>query len=300
MARRFYTCIIVPDASNRLHKLKITQRALHALAVIGGVSCLTAVALSFSYAHMAFVASDYEKLEAENTDLKVKTTNFQITTSKLSSKITDLETLSEKLTKVIENDPAFSQSRKVNTKPEGGSRADITTSQLQEGTDLNANLNILRDRAEGLESQYNLLDQLIGKHLDTASVTPNIWPVHGPIASPFGTRLDPFDSTAEVHLGLDIVASVGSPVKSSAAGIVRVAQREGDYGNLIVIDHGNGLTTRYGHLRGFAVHSGQLVTKSQVIGWVGMTGRTTGPHLHYEVRLNDRPTNPRAYLPRGS
>jgi murein DD-endopeptidase MepM/ murein hydrolase activator NlpD len=91
---------------------------------------------------------------------------------------------------------------------------------------------------------------------------------------------------------------VGSPVKSTAAGIVKVAQREGDYGNLVVIDHGNGLTTRYGHLRGFAVHLGQQVTKSQVIGWVGMTGRTTGPHLHYEVRLNDRAMNPRNYLPR--
>jgi murein DD-endopeptidase MepM/ murein hydrolase activator NlpD len=201
---------------------------------------------------------------------------------------------------VIENDPAFNQARKLNVQPEGGSRTDISTSQLQESSDLDMNLNILRNRAKGLESQYNLLDQLIDKRLGMASVTPNIWPIRGPIGSPFGTRLDPFDSTAEVHLGLDIVAAVGSPVKSSAAGIVRIAQRESDYGNLVVIDHGNGLTTRYAHLRGFAVRSGQAVTKSQVIGWVGMTGRTTGPHLHYEVRLNDRPMNPRSYLPRGS
>jgi len=300
MAGRFYTCIIIPDASRRLHKLKVPQRALHALAVVGVISILVGIALGFSYVHMAFQASDYRKLAAENADLKVKTTNFQVSTSKLSVKISELENLSERLVKVIENDPTFSQSRKQNVKPEGGSRSDVSTSKLLEGSDVNANLNILRDRAEGLENQYNLLDQLIGKHLDAASVAPNIWPIRGPIGSPFGTRLDPFDSTTEVHLGLDIVASVGSPVKSSAAGIVRIAQREGDYGNLIVIDHGNGLTTRYGHLKGFAVHFGQLVTKNQVIGWVGMTGRTTGPHLHYEVRLNDRPMNPRNYLPRGS
>jgi murein DD-endopeptidase MepM/ murein hydrolase activator NlpD len=206
----------------------------------------------------------------------------------------------EKAYQMVETDPAFSQSRKLNAQPEGGSRSDISTSQLQGGSDLNANLDLLRNRAEGLESQYNLLDQLIDKRVGMASVTPNIWPVYGSIASPFGRRLDPFDGSADVHLGLDIVASVGSPVKSAAAGVVRIAQRESEYGNLIVIDHGNGLTTRYGHLRGFAIHSGQLVSKGQVIGWVGMTGRTTGPHLHYEVRVNDRPMNPRSYLPRGS
>jgi murein DD-endopeptidase MepM/ murein hydrolase activator NlpD len=300
MTKRFYTCIIVQDASHRLHKLKIPQRAVHALAVVGVLSFFVAVALGFSYVHMQFKASDFKKLEVENTDLKIKTLGFQVSTSKLNSKISELETLSKKLSSAVENDPVYSQSRKLNVSPEGGSRTDITTSQLQESTDVNAKLNILRDRADGLAGQYNLLDQLIGKHLDTVSVTPNIWPIRGAIGSPFGSRLDPFDSTPDVHLGLDIVASVGSPVKSSAAGIVKVAQREGDYGNLVVIDHGHGLTTRYAHLRGFAVHLGQTVTKSQLIGWVGMTGRTTGPHLHYEVRLNDKAMNPRSYLPRGS
>jgi len=300
MARRFYTCIILPDASHRLHKLKIPQKAIYCFAVFGVLSLLVAVALGFHYVRMAIKASNFERLEAENSDLKVKTTNLQISATKLISKINDLETLSKKLTKVVENDPAFSQSRKVNAQPEGGSRTDISTSQLQTGSDLNANLDLLRNRAEGLEDQYNLLDQLIDKRVGLAAVTPSIWPVRGSIASPFGRRLDPFDGTADVHLGLDIVASIGSPVKSAAAGIVRVAQRESEYGNLIVVDHGKGMTTRYGHLRGFAVHSGQLVSKGQVIGWVGMTGRTTGPHLHYEVRVNDRPINPRTYLPRGS
>jgi len=300
MARRFYTCIILPDASHRLHKLKIPQKAIYCLAVFGALSFFVAVVMGFHYVRMAIKASNFERLEAENSDLKVKTTNLQISATKLNSKINDLETLSKKLTKMVETDPAFSQSRKLNGQPEGGSRTDIRTSQLQGGSDLNANLDLLRNRAEGLENQYNLLDQLIDKRVGLASVTPNIWPVYGSIASPFGRRLDPFDGSADVHLGLDIVASVGSPVKSAAAGVVRIAQRESEYGNLIVIDHGNGLTTRYGHLRGFAIHSGQLVSKGQVIGWVGMTGRTTGPHLHYEVRENDRPMNPRSYLPRGS
>src|SRR4051812_4059876 len=108
MARRFYTCIIVPDASHRLHKLKIPQKALHALAIVGVLSLLVIVACGLSYARMAFQSLDYKKLAAENAELKIKTTNFQASTSKLSSKISELETLSEKISKVIENDPAFS------------------------------------------------------------------------------------------------------------------------------------------------------------------------------------------------
>jgi len=296
MAKRFYTCIIVPDASHRLHKLRIPEKALHGLAAFGILSFFVAVALGFSYAHMAFKASDYDQLQAENTNLKIKTKDLQVSTSKLSSKINDLVALSEKITKVIENDPVFSQSKKVNVKPEGGSRVDISTTQLTGSNDLSTNVDVLRNQADGLESQYNLLNQLVDKRLVMDAVTPNIWPIRGAVGSGFGTRLDPFDSTSEVHLGLDIVAPVGSQVMSPAAGTVKLAERESDYGNLIVIDHGNGLSTRYAHLSGFAVRVGQKVTKRQLIGWVGMTGRTTGPHLHYEVRSNDRPINPRSYL----
>ena len=121
---------------------------------------------------------------------------------------------------------------------------DLTTSQLLGSGDLSTDLSLLRDRAEGLESQYTLIDQVVSKRLVVDAVTPNIWPIRGAIGSPFGTRLDPFDSSTEIHMGLDIVAPVGSPVKAPAAGIVKIAQREADYGNLIVIDHGNGLTTR--------------------------------------------------------
>jgi len=296
MAKRFYTCIIVPDASERLHKLRIPERALHALGVLGVLSFLVAVALGFSYAHMAFKASDYDQLQAENTDLKIKTQDLQVSTSKLSSKISDLENLSAKLTKVIEEDPVFKASKKLNMVPEGGSRVDLTTAELIGDGNLSSSVDILRDRAKGLEDQYNLLNQLVDQRREMYDLTPNIWPVNGKMGSQYGARLDPFDSSSEMHMGLDIMAAVGSAVKAPAAGTVKLAQRESDYGNLIVIDHGNGLTTRYAHLQSFAVYVGQQVTKGQMIGRVGMTGRTTGPHLHYEVRLNDRPMNPRTYL----
>ena len=296
MAKRFYTCIIVPDASSQLHKLRIPARAIHALAILGVFSLFVAVALGFSYVHMAFNASDYKQLQTENHDLKIKTKDLQVSTSRLSSKLNDLETLSEKLTNVLENDPAFKGTKKLNPGPAGGSRTDLSTAELINSGNLSTSVGLLRDRAEGLESQYDLLNQIVDKRQAKLDATPSIWPIHGRIASPFGPRLDPFDSSTEVHMGLDIVAPVGTSIKAPAAGVVKFAQRASDYGNLIVIDHSNGVTTRFGHLQSFAVHVGQRVTKGQVIGRVGMTGRTTGPHLHYEVRLNDHPMNPRKYL----
>ena len=296
MARRFYTCIIVPDASQRLHKLKISEKALFAAAVLGILSFFVAVALGFSYVHMAFRASDYDQLQAENTNLRVNTKNLQVTTSKLSAKLNELQTLSEKITKVIEDDPVFKGSRKLNVKPEGGSRVDLTTEQLIASGNLSTGVDLMRDRAKGLEGKYNLLNQLVDQRRTLDAITPNRWPIRGHVGSTFGSRTDPFEGGSEMHYGLDIEAPLGAQVSAPASGVVKVAQRESEYGNLIVIDHGNGLTTRFAHLRGFAIKVGQKVTKGQLIGWVGMTGRTTGPHLHYEVRQDDRPVNPRTYL----
>ena len=297
MARRFYTCIVVPDASRRLHKLRIPEQALYALAAVGVLSFFVAVALGFSYAHMALKASDYDQLQAENTDLKIKTKDLQVSTFKLSTKIADLETLSKTITDVIEHDPAFKGNKKLNVRPEGGSRVDLTTAQLTGNGNLAGSVDKLRDQVKGLEYTFVTLGELTNQHVVMYDTTPNKWPVHGRVGSQYGSRLDPFTGGSEMHVGLDIVAPIGTQVVAPAAGFVEVARRESDYGNLVVINHGNGLTTRYAHLKnGFEVHVGDHVTKGQLIGRVGITGRTTAAHLHYEVRQNDKPVNPRSYL----
>lgn len=124
----------------------------------------------------------------------------------------------------------------------------------------------------------------------TLNKIPKGYPVIGRITSGFGRRGRGF------HPGIDIAGPVGTPIRATADGIVVFASRKGGYGKLIEIDHGNGYSTRYGHLMGFAVKKGERVRKGQVIGWIGLTGRTTGPHLHYEVRRNNIPVNPRRYL----
>lgn len=127
---------------------------------------------------------------------------------------------------------------------------------------------------------------------------PTIWAHMGKINNEFGYRRNPFGGRSyEFHSGMDIDGETGDIVVAPANGKVTNADWQGGYGNMIEIDHGNGLVTRYGHLSRIGVQAGDTVQRGQVIGLVGSTGRSTGPHLHYELRLNDKPINPRRFLP---
>jgi murein DD-endopeptidase MepM/ murein hydrolase activator NlpD len=123
-----------------------------------------------------------------------------------------------------------------------------------------------------------------------------MWPVRGQITGGFGQRLDPLNGEEAVHCGIDISAPSGTEVQVTADGVVLLAEREAGYGNEVLVDHGDGITTKYGHLRRIDVVAGQEVKKGQIIGAVGMTGKSTGPHLHYEVRVHQTPVNPAKYL----
>ncbi|HVT98684.1 MAG TPA: M23 family metallopeptidase [Acidobacteriaceae bacterium] len=125
---------------------------------------------------------------------------------------------------------------------------------------------------------------------------PSLWPIIGPITSSFGERQDPFNGEGAFHSGVDISGTFGEPVRATADGIVEVASMASGYGREILVKHSNGIETLYGHLSGFAVTAGSEVRRGQVIGYVGMSGRTTGPHLHYEVRIHNTPVNPYRYL----
>ncbi len=129
-----------------------------------------------------------------------------------------------------------------------------------------------------------------------ATTAPTLWPVMGPITGAFGSRQDPFNGEGAFHAGVDISCHYGQPIVAPADGTVTYADFYSGYGRLLSIDHGNGIVTRYGHLSGFAVGDGESVRKGQVIGYVGMSGRSTGAHLHYEVRIHDTPVNPHKFL----
>jgi murein DD-endopeptidase MepM/ murein hydrolase activator NlpD len=125
---------------------------------------------------------------------------------------------------------------------------------------------------------------------------PSLWPVQGVVTSSFGARLDPFNGEGAFHTGLDIATARGDAVRAAADGTVLKAGMGSGYGREVVIDHGHGIQTLYAHLSGFAVTAGQDVSRGDILGYVGTSGHSTGPHLHYEVRIHDTPVNPYKYL----
>jgi murein DD-endopeptidase MepM/ murein hydrolase activator NlpD len=137
-----------------------------------------------------------------------------------------------------------------------------------------------------------------GGSLQAAAFAPTLWPVTGPITSSFGEREDPVLGTGEgeFHPGLDISGPLGTPIHATGDGVVIAAEMVNGYGRMVEIDHGHGVVTRYGHMSGFAVTVGQSVARGEVVGFIGHSGRTTGNHVHYEVRINGAPVNPHKYL----
>jgi murein DD-endopeptidase MepM/ murein hydrolase activator NlpD len=128
------------------------------------------------------------------------------------------------------------------------------------------------------------------------AAAPTLWPVEGRITSSFGERLDPFSGEGAFHRGVDISSGYGTRVIAPADGTVHFADFMNGYGRVVIVDHGQGITTLYGHLSGFGVTAGQVVQRGDTLGYVGLSGRSTGPHLHYEVRIFNTAVNPYKYL----
>ncbi|MGH9391968.1 MAG: M23 family metallopeptidase, partial [Vicinamibacteria bacterium] len=148
----------------------------------------------------------------------------------------------------------------------------------------------------GLEEKSRVLERFYEQNKLMLASTPSIWPVRGYFSSSFGIRNDPFTGEREMHYGIDVSTVTGRPVVATADGIVLYASRRGTYGNIVVIDHKFGVMTRYAHLSGFNTRAGKQVKRGDVVGFVGTTGRSRAPHLHYEVWVQDRPVAPLDYI----
>ena len=186
---------------------------------------------------------------------------------------------------------------------EPGAAADVqlaNIAQLSQGSLSSPNVAAATDLADkqfrSLFLSWKKLDAAPGTRIGGIAI-PSVQPVqHLAFTSNFGIRTDPFQGTARMHAGVDIPGPVGTPVYATADGTVDEAQRAGGYGNMIEIDHGKGIATRYGHLSKILVASGTHVTRGELIGLMGSTGRSTGPHLHYEVRIDGKAVNPAPFL----
>ena len=157
-------------------------------------------------------------------------------------------------------------------------------------------LGVLDDEMSNAADSLAILTALLRERPERAMAVPSLWPVRGLVTSPYGTRRSPWGIGTDWHPGIDIKAQYGTPVTAGADGEVIFAGRDAGYGRLVVLAHGGEIDTFYGHLSALYVHEGERVTKGEPIGAVGASGLATGSHLHYEVRVRNRPVDPTRYL----
>jgi murein DD-endopeptidase MepM/ murein hydrolase activator NlpD len=244
---------------------------------------------------------EIDQLRAANALLQLENGSYRAATGELTAQIQSLETVIDDLGARAQLDPAQARAMQklpaiVKTHAAGGANvpaslavAEIANAALSTPEDT---FGVLRDLLHGLESRLRYVRRDVERREALASATPSIWPAHGWLTGMFGGRADPFSGEPAFHQGLDISTDKGQPVYATADGTIESASYTGDYGNLVVIKHGFGLTTRYGHLSRFAVKPGESVMRGAVIGYVGSTGRATGAHVHYEILANGRLLNP--------
>ena len=301
MASRRYTVLIADRTSGVVRRVTLTARPAVAVAC-AMVTLPVLIGIGAAWKAKSDVSGLYtsqQALELENSSYRTATEELSGQIESLQSAITDLgarAALDPTLARTMDKLPALVKARAM-----GGNVASSTASAKQESTytrTLSALSNpddtfgLLRTLLEGLESRLQSVRSNVEKRNALAAATPSIWPAHGWLSSTMGPRTDPVTGGSDYHNGLDIAGDKGQPVYSTAAGIVTQAGYQGAYGNLIVVDHGFGLETRYGHLSGFLVQKGHHVKRGEMIGRLGSTGRTTGAHLHYEVMANGRLLNP--------
>ena len=284
MSRR-YTFVLADRSTGAVRRATFSSRPLAVAAVVVlSLPVLVAVGLVWTTElQVTNLRVSHAALEIENANFREATESLAGQIESLQSAISDLSAqsaLDPELAQAMDNLPALVRARAMGG--EVASAVPVAAGE-QEPTETFGMLSVLLD---GLEARLLVVRDAVEQRNALAAATPSIWPAYGWLSSRLGWRRDPINGGSDYHSGLDIAAERGRPVYATAAGTVVQTGRQGNYGNLLTLDHGFGIRTRYGHLMDFTVGPGDEVQRGDVIGHVGNTGRTTGYHLHYEVMAN--------------
>ena len=285
MARKFYTIFILPHAHARFRKLHVSRNFVVAIAglalTIGGTAALAPHLFFRSRA----LAEHSAAVEAENRKLRDDKVRYEASLAQMGEQLAEIESVAGKLATAVglKDLPSEHPAGGVGI---GGSRSEIFPEESV----------ALQKRMENLDASFDKLEVAWDERLKVLASTPSLAPVSGFFSDGYGWRRDPIDGSREFHKGVDIVAPSGTPVRAAADGLVTAAGRMSGYGSMIHLAHGYGMGTRYGHLSRVMVTPGQRVKRGDIIGLVGSTGRSTGPHLHYEVFRTGNQVDPRKYL----
>ncbi len=292
MERKLYTFLIFPGLHGKVHKIQLPFYVFYLVLAFSLVGVTTVVALASSYTRMLLKVSDYNSMRADREALKNQYRSLEKVVTQTNAKLNSLESLATEVALTY----GFGEARR-STFPRS-----LLVLAAQSNPTLDSSyhaslyaFNLLKTSAANASTDAMARSLLLSAASDQAAI-PSIWPVRGQVTAAFGERLDPLSGEGAFHAGIDIAAPRGTTVECAADGIVVAAGYDAGYGNSILVDHGSGITTKYGHLSKIDVVIGQEVKRGQIIGAVGATGKTTGPHLHYEVHVRDMPVNPAKYL----
>jgi murein DD-endopeptidase MepM/ murein hydrolase activator NlpD len=322
---RSYTILLVPDRDAKVKKLRIEHRVLVRTAIAAGLVVAGVIAMAAHYFSVVSKVAENQLLRAENLELQNRWREAEAKFAHFNEELDRVKRLNANLRYITAlNDPDRKLGSTVpgaelvgagvggapgpaSESPVGNGRGGAVSGGEPAGgirmpgdpepdRDLLVKLDDLSKKVKTQEQESRALQSYFQDQQSLLSAAPSIWPVRGWLTSDFSARLDPYTKEKQMHEGLDIAAAIGTPVRAPADGTVIFNGQEGGYGHVLVIDHGYGLKTRYGHLSRIDVKLGEKVKRGQFVAAVGNSGRSTGPHLHYEVRVNGIADNPRKFI----
>jgi murein DD-endopeptidase MepM/ murein hydrolase activator NlpD len=275
----YFIVVLAHSLHGRLRRVHVPYQFVYSVLALALLGVITLVGFVSSYARMAWKVANYNSVRQEMEVLRARYRNLEKQTKQTNQQLASLQLLANEV-----------------------SMAYGLKKGLEGPSDISREGRLVPTYNETLE-QYNFLksanlSRYRGRNslLLSGDALPTLWPIHGTLMSHFGRRSDPFSGEGAFHAGVDLSADIGTPVKVTGDGVVTHAEWGGAYGRLVVVDHGNGIQTYYAHLSRFNVITGQTVRRGEVIALSGSSGRSSGPHLHYEVRRGGIPVNPYSYL----
>jgi murein DD-endopeptidase MepM/ murein hydrolase activator NlpD len=287
MRGKHYTFFVASSASGGVRRMRVPLYVVHVLVLLAIVGGITVVAAMGSYSRMLWKAASYNSLRREQDSLKQQYKQLQTEVKDTNQRLNSLQSLASEVAM------AYGISRFRQSAFDLTDLPQEPDSAFQDSVEA---FSYLESNATAIAMTSGGLRPLGVAQLSNLGIVPTMWPVVGEVTGHFGERLDPFSGEGAFHAGVDIASHYGDEVHASGDGIVTVVDRRAGYGRLVIIDHGFGVTTWYGHLSAYNTQAGMQVKRGDVIGFEGQSGRSTGPHLHYEVRLYNTPVNPWRYL----
>jgi len=303
LPNKTYTLIVVPDHQSQVKRYRIPRRFL--VQVAAGALTLVALAAvgTWHYFQVARDAHENRELREENLVLRAQLKTIRERVDHIGSTLDRVERFDQKLRALtLLSDPQRNlamgptETDPTAKVPGAGEAQKTRLASSEDPRALSTRLDKLTSEASRQEQSLQELQAYFQDQRLLLASVPSVWPVRGFVTSDFGQRLDPYTADRVMHAGLDIANDFGKEVVSPADGTVVFAGLEGGYGNVLVIDHGYGVKTRYGHLSKISVKPGEHIRRGQSVAAIGNTGRSTGPHLHYEVRVNGVAQNPRKFI----